>query len=90
MIQTAFAIGNSVAVTIPKRMGVTPGTKFRYKPTVSHRLTYELVEKPSKVSDLEKIREEVRKNSGGLKLEMSTKEFMKIKKYCHDNPYEEI
>lgn len=98
MLQTAFAIGNSVAVTIPKRLGIVPGTKFRFVPTKSKKISYEPMPEPglkkaagskSKDARYEKYLEYYKKRSGALKLDMSTEEFMKLKKYCHDNFYEE-
>ncbi len=102
MLQTAFAIGNSVAVTIPKRLGVVPGTKFRFVPTKSKNISYEPILEPikarkiviknaqkSKADELESYREHVKKHSGAIKLDISSEEFMKLKKYCHDHFYEE-
>ena len=98
MLQTAFAIGNSVAVTIPKRLGIAPGTKFRFVPTKSKNISYEPVPEPglkkaprpkSKATRYKKYLEYYQNRSGGLKLDMSTEEFMKLKKHCHDNFYEE-
>ena len=97
MLQTAFAIGNSVAVTIPKRLGVLPGTKYRYVPARKKRIVYEPAEEPvkrvrknvDKGREYKKYLDYYRKQSGAIKLDMSTREFMKLKKHCHEYLYEE-
>ena len=102
MLQTAFAIGNSVAVTIPKRLGIVPGTKFRFVPTKSKKISYEPISEPtkfkqvvmkntqkSKADELKSYREYIKKHSGAIKLDMSSEDFMKLKKYYHDHFYEE-
>lgn len=102
-LQTAFAIGNSVAVTIPKRLGVLPGFRYRNVPSRGKRIVYEPVEEqttPVKSvvatrgrkklnKNIDYYRDYVKRNSGAIKLDMTTEEFMKIKKYCHDHFYEE-
>ncbi|PIS22172.1 hypothetical protein COT50_03525 [candidate division WWE3 bacterium CG08_land_8_20_14_0_20_41_10] len=81
MIQKIFAIGNSVAVTIPKRFGLVRGTAIRHLPRIRNRFSYEVVEDAPKVKQ---------RFSGGIKLNMSTEEFMRIKAYCRENAYEKI
>ncbi len=119
-LQTAFAIGNSVAVTIPKRLGVLPGFRYRNVPSKGKRIVYEPVEEgfatarsvstkgsdkavfqsssesslrrsatKSKNEQYKQYLEYYKARAGAIKLNMTTKEFMKIKKYCHDHFYEE-
>jgi hypothetical protein len=94
MLQKAFAIGNSVAVTIPSRVGMLPGTRLRYVPTRGNRLAYDVVEEPAKKVKKKMSKQEieryVKSHTGNLKLDISTEEFMKIKAYCREHPYEKI
>ncbi|MFA5776299.1 MAG: hypothetical protein WC988_01970 [Patescibacteria group bacterium] len=91
MLQKVFAIGNSVAVTIPRRFGILPGTRLRHVSTRKNRISYEIIEEPEKkqMSDHE-IEEYVRSHTGKIKLNASTQEVMEIIKYCRENPYEKF
>ena len=89
MIQKAFAIGNSVAVTIPSKVGILPGTRLRHLSTRKNRIAYEILETP-KPATRRKSDDYIKRVTGSIKLDMSTKEFMKIKAYCREHPYEKI
>ncbi len=65
MIRTAFEIGNSVALTIPKKLGIKPGTKVKFR-RESNKLVYELLEPKLAVSQENTIR----KTSAAFKIKV--------------------
>lgn len=98
MIQKAFAIGNSVAVTVPKKFGLLPGTRLKHLPSKKNRISYEILGGPVRkvrtkraAGNKEKeIEDYVRRHGGSIKLNIPTAEVMEIIRYCHDNPYDKI
>jgi hypothetical protein len=87
MTQKVFAIGNSVAVTVPSRLRILPGTRLRYVSTKKNRLAYDVIEEPAKKAEK---RAYLKKVTGNLKLDMTTEQFMRIKAYCREHPYEKL
>ncbi len=88
MIQKAFKIGNSIAITVPKEANITPGTKLKFSKRVKNKITYEIVDEQI---DTTNLHEDYPQNvMGGLivKDEVSAQEIAKIVKKFKENPYD--
>lgn len=91
MIQKVFSIGNSVAVTIPNKVGILPGTRLRHLSTRKNRIAYEVIEDEPRVGKKDKMKEAYLKRvTGGLKVDIPTPKLMEIIAYCREHPYEKF
>jgi len=90
MLQKVFTIGNSVAVTLPRKWGVAPGTYIKGLQRRKNRLSYEIVENGPIVSPSRTKSEYLKKVSGAIKSNMSTKQVMETILYLKDHPYEKL
>jgi len=90
MLQKVFVIGNSVAVTLPRKWGVSPGTRVRGLHRRRNRLSYEIMGNETVVSPSRAKSDYLKKVSGAIKSNMSTDRVMETIRYLKDHPYEKI
>lgn len=84
MIQKAYAVGNSVVLTLPKKLGISAGTKMKYTQN-GHKIIYEIVDK-----QYDAIDKHIKETSGGFNIGIKdTKQLMKLLKELEDNPYDQ-
>jgi len=83
MVQKAFEIGNSVALTIPKVAGIKPGSKVEFSQEGS-KLIYRLLEHKFPSLEMRRIEE----TSGAINLDINPNFLSKIIKNLKENPYD--
>ncbi len=83
MIQKAFKIGNSIAITIPKEANIKSGTKLKFSKRVKNKITYEIVDETSPT-----IKDHIEETSGGFDIDIDSKKLDKLLKYLEEHPYE--
>lgn len=84
MIQKAFTIGNSTAITIPKKTGIKPGTKLKFKSRTKSEITYEIIDEIDNP-----VTQTIRDTSGGFDIDIKNLE-EKINKLRYDQYDKEI
>lgn len=86
MIQKAFTIGNSTAITLPASSNIKPGTKLRVKKVTKNEIIYEILEN----SEIKLVNDYIQSISNGFLLpsKMSQKELITKLKSLEENPYE--
>ncbi|MBN1162150.1 hypothetical protein JXA34_00190 [Patescibacteria group bacterium] len=87
MIQKAFKIGNSTAVTIPKKTNIKPGTKLKVSKVTKKQLVYDILEE-----NTTEIENYIRDVSGGFDLsdKINQEDLMKQITYLEKHPYEKL
>lgn len=84
IMQRAFEIGNSVAVTIPKKVGIKPGTAVKFKHE-KNKLIYEILESQNTDKN-DSLDKQLRKMCGAMKIDGEN--LMSVLKSVEEDPYD--
>lgn len=86
VLQKAFSIGNSTAVTLPVSANIKPGTRLRVKKVSVNEITYEIVRNV----ESDKINDYVNRVSGGFPVhkDMTGGVLATKLKHLEEHPYE--
>ncbi|MEK7595683.1 MAG: AbrB/MazE/SpoVT family DNA-binding domain-containing protein [Patescibacteria group bacterium] len=82
MIQKAFEIGNSIALTIPKEVGIKPGTRVKFE-RKKNKLIYELLDISTTIET-----KRIEETSGAIDFNQDSKSLNKMIKHLRENQYD--